>query len=64
MDVHFVGRIFAALVPFVWVASPYNADALKGVALLSAFIGFSCYLGIKARRRGREQPTFSSSCCL
>ena len=47
-----IGWLFAALGPFIWVAAPNAADVLKTVVALTAFIGFSCYLGIRARRRG------------
>jgi len=59
----FMAWAFAIAAPFIWLAAPNGSDALKVSALGASFIAFSCYLGIKARRKG-SSTGFWLKCAL
>ena len=48
----FMAWVLAIALPFIWIASPNRSDALKISVIGTLFIAFSCYLGLRALRRG------------
>lgn len=59
----FVAWVFAVAAPFIWLETPSGSEALKVSAVGASFIAFSCYRGLKARRKGSRKG-FWLKCAL